>query len=483
VASVTLATAVPGVALVLSATRHPLQRCGAWAVAVLAGRDWPTAVTQEDVGKVAERLTTDCVRAGTARDGDGVYDWWKVLFALYPNAKPTHAARSRDREELRPAVAAMFAPDPPGAVLRPCVFCARPSAALWAKATLPMFDTTKALNTLPPQVAGWPVCRACRVAMWALPYGAWVTAGSATVLTCDSALVERDFARRNVGRAARIQQLGFSGLAAGASAETVTLAAVRAHADPACHSATLWTFKNDNQEPWLRVTATRGGLTTFVVRMLADAECWRGWRALQHAMHKTDKAGAVAVSGAAAAARLLFDREDQPAGRLAGTLLGLADDPGRVSARTVVAWRSLCRLYLEVICGMDDDQLGRLKPARELIAEWITQEANPRGRFNDYVRAAGSDYLLQKLLMTASARLLLDGRQPADITGVAPALLARGPDGRRLRGLLFFDVVADLVARGAQIGFKDDGGQDSEQADDAVAAMRFGDEEESEAYA
>jgi CRISPR-associated protein Cst1 len=76
---------------------------------------------------------------------------------------------------------------------------------------------------------------------------------------------------------------------------------------------------------------------------------------------------------------------------------------------------------------------------------------------------------------------MLDGRHPADITGVAPALLASGPDGRRLRGLLFFDVVADLVARGAQVGFKD--GEQTDD-DDAVAGMTFGDsDDESEAYA
>jgi CRISPR-associated protein Cst1 len=395
----------PAAGPVLALTWHPIQRCGAWAVAVLAGRDSPAAVTSADIDRVAATLTADIVRAAAACKSEGAYDWWKVLFALYPNAKPTHASRPRDPEELRPDVTALFAPDPADATARPCVFCARPSAVLRAKPTLPMFDTTKALNTLPPGVAGWPVCRACRVTTWALPYAAWLTAASATVLTCDNPLVERAFAERNVRRAARIRQLGFTSLGANASAETVTLAAVRAHAHQACHSATLWAFKNDNQEPWLRVTATRGALTTFIVRMMADPGCSRGWRALQRALHRTDSAGQVTVSGAAAAARLLFDREDRPAGRLADSLFGLASDPARVSARTVVAWRALCRLYLEVMCGMDDEQLGRLKPARELIAEWITQETNPRGRFNDYARGG------QRLPVAEAAD---DGERPAD---------------------------------------------------------------------
>jgi CRISPR-associated protein Cst1 len=80
------------------------------------------------------------------------------------------------------------------------------------------------------------------------------------------------------------------------------------------------------------------------------------------------------------------------------------------------------------------------------------QEPNPRGRFNEYVGAAGRAFELQKLMIRATARLMLDGRQPADITAVAPSLFATDGNGWRLRGLLFFDVVAELVNQGVQIG-------------------------------
>ena len=140
-----------------------------------------------------------------------------------------------------------------------------------------MFDSLKAVNTLPPGMAGWPACRACRIAMWALPYGAWVTAGSATVLTCPEDAVERRFVRKNVERAPRIQMLGFTGLSASASPETVTLGALRAHGGHAAVGTTLWVFKNDNQDAWLRVTSTRGGVPAFVRAMFADPDCRAGW--------------------------------------------------------------------------------------------------------------------------------------------------------------------------------------------------------------
>jgi CRISPR-associated protein Cst1 len=142
------------------------------------------------------------------------------------------------------------------------------------------------------------------------------------------------------------------------------------------------------------------------------------------------------------------------ADRLQRVLVGLVKRPGnigRLTARRLAGWRALCRLYMEVIHQMD---AGQVKPARELIADWIKQEQNPRGRFNQYVSASGRAFELQKLLMQASARLLLDGRRPADITVLAPALFATDTNGWRLRGLLFFDVVAELVNEGVPIGRK-----------------------------
>jgi CRISPR-associated protein Cst1 len=242
-------------------------------------------------------------------------------------------------------------------------------------------------------------------------------------------------------------------------------------------------FKNDNREPWLRVTGTRGGVPAFLRRMYADPDCRGGWRALGSALTVRDKAGHVTASGADAAAKTLFSPADRPgeptADRLPAELLRQAGDIARVTARRAVAWRSLYRLYMEVMHEMD---VSQVKPARELIVDWITREANPRGRFNEYARAASRSYGLQRLLMQASARLLLDGGQPPDITAVAPALLADGPAGRdgwRLRGLLFFDVVAELTGRGAPIGHKADDKED-DAGDDAVRALGDGDDEDEE---
>jgi len=460
---VTISTAAASLVL----TGHPLQRCGARAVAELAEVSDADHVTPDALDAVADVLTTMIVEAAAAHHDAVAYDWWKVLFALYPNSPATHSRRSRDKRELKVVIGQLFAADWEGECSPPCAFCGQPAATVWGKDKLPMFDSLKAVNTLPPGLPGWPVCRACRIAMWALPYGAWVTAGSATVLSCPQDEVERRFVQKNVARARRIQMLGFTALSANASPETVTLGALRAHGGRAAVGTTLWMFKNDNQEAWLRVTATRGGVPAFLRALFADPDCRTGWGALQAVLTERDKDGAIKTSGIAAAARTLFDPADRPGSpagdRLQRELLRLSRDFDKRTGHTLTAWRALCALHLEVTHQMD---VGQLKPARELITAWITQEPNPRGRFNEYVAAAGRAYDLQKLMVRATARLMLDGRHPADLTAVAPALFASDGNGWRLRGLLFFDVVEELVNQGVEIGRTAKPGEAEEEAVD-----------------
>lgn len=452
----------------LDMTAHPLQRCGAWAVAVLAGRAEPRDVTPEDLDRVVDRLVEEITAVSCLPENP---DWWKVLFALYPNAKPTHSTRAKDADVLRPLVAALFAPDVPGADARPCTFCSAPTNVLWSKSGMPLYDRASVVNTRPPGAEGWPVCRGCRVSLWALPYGAWVTAGSATVVMCANPKVERRFVMRNVTRAARIQQVGFDGVPAGASAEAVTLAALRAHAADAPVDAVLWMFKNDNEKPWLKVSTTRRAVGRLLARIETEPAARRGWHRLRRRLSHPDKD----PGGYTAIAKTLFADEQGSVDRLLRALWHeFGDPPADIDATD--GWRRLARLYQEEMYAMD---VARLEPARRVVVDWIMAESNPRGRFNEYVKAAGSGYALHRLLMEASARLLRDGRQPADISGIAPTLLSTGPDGWRWRAQLFFEVVADLVEAKAPIGRKPTDEDVDDEPDDTI---RF-DPHEEEVYA
>ncbi|WP_052847360.1 hypothetical protein [Streptomyces avicenniae] len=435
----------------LTPTHHPLQRAGAWAVAVLAGRATPDEVSGGDLDTVATLLVDEVCAAAVAPKDSPAYDWWKVLFALYPNSKATHARRPREVEALRPSIAAMFAPDLATDLARPCTFCGADTTVLWAKSTLPLFDTNRALNTLPPGVLGWPVCRGCRVAAWALPYGSQVTAGSATVVTCDADAAERTFAERNVRRARRIMHVGFTGLGAVAPPELVVARALR-DLDAALCATTLWSFKNDNQEPWLRATRTRRAVPRFLRRVKGNAQLRRGWSLFEQCSTRRDRGGQVTISGAAAVARLLFEPEAGRHEPFLYRLHTLMADPDRPwSARDRFAVIRLAQTYAEEILGMSYD----LGPIAELLTRWIAHgDASPRGRFAEYRQVALKQGALGRLLVHAQSRLMFDGQEVKVDPKYWARLLERRPQAWEMRMLLFADVAFRLQEEKVPIGQK-----------------------------
>ncbi|GAA0913206.1 hypothetical protein GCM10009549_26170 [Streptomyces thermoalcalitolerans] len=443
------ATAV--VPSVVTATGHPLQCAGAWAVAVLARRSRPEEVTAADLDRVVAVVVEDAVRAAIAEKGTAAYDWWKVLFALYPNSKATHSKRPRDAAVLREALTALFAPDAVGSSAGgwPCTFCGARAGAVWTKSTLPMFDTNMALNTLPPNVPGWPVCRGCRVAAWALPYGAWVTAGSVTVLICEAPGVEREFVARNVREARRIMQLGFGARRSGARPELSAVRAVRALRSAVPAAATLWTFKNDNQDPWLRVVRTRQSLARFLAVVDGNAEPRRGWRLLELSLTKRGRDGRVETSGPDEAARLLFESDDGRGRSLLRHLHHLLHPrEDSWNERDRAALTRLAFTYAEEILGMNP----HLEPVATLVADWIEHgSGEPRGRLAEYRRVALNDYHLGHLLNRAQFRLMLDGRPVAAGPEDWRPFIERRPRAWEHRMLLAARVIQLLQERDVKV--------------------------------
>jgi CRISPR-associated protein Cst1 len=456
-----------GTACSLALTGHPLQRAGAWAVVAMAGRRAAEEVTDSDLDRVSTRVVRDVCTAATATKDDAVYDWWKVLFALYPNSKPTHAKRTRDRSQLEAEVAEWFVADGQNdGQPWPCSFCGGLTGTVWTKSQLPMFDTNKALNTLPPGLRGWPVCRGCRIAAWVLPYGAWVTAGSATVLSCEREEVEREFAFSNVRRSEWLLQVGFGGKGepAGARPERVVLAALRTLAGELPAAATLWTFKNDNQEPWLRVTRARRATPRFLARIDANAPLRRGWGLLVGAMTQRDKQGKPLNDGRAEAARLLFEAGDGRSrpflGQLSRLLLS-SDHSWRAQNRDALTRISFD--YAKEVLGMDVDAY-KLSPVASLLADWIEHgSGNPRGRVAEYRSVALSGYKLGVLLTAAHFRLALDGRKvTAGPEDWAP-LIQQRPRAWEQRMLLAASVLQLLQQRGVAISKKQGTDEEAEE--------------------
>lgn len=150
-------------------THHPMQRLGAHAAATLAGRRHPDAVCDDDFDTVLSRVLTDADRAGAADRETPGWSWLARLSVMYPNSPVTHPVfrRRPDRVER---LAAAFEVDQSDAPWR-CCMCYQPASVRWSRSLLPLGSAATHINCTVGNVAGGdPICRACRIAIWCLPY-------------------------------------------------------------------------------------------------------------------------------------------------------------------------------------------------------------------------------------------------------------------------------------------------------------------------
>lgn len=105
---------------------------------------------------------------------------------------------------------------------------------------------------------------------------------------------------------------------------------------------------------------------------------------------------------------------------------------------------------------------GRLKPAVNVFATWIERGRDiheRRERFKTYRTVAGSPAKLPALLTTVVGELAMNG-VPLDEVLIGPSLVAElagtrasGPEPSwRLRTVLFFEVINELMRRDVKVG-------------------------------
>src|SRR5699024_10467940 len=227
-------------------THHWIQRAGARAAAVLAGRSEPAQLTPDDVDRVVERIITDAVAAAQAPKKGPGYAWWMALAAAYPNSPVVHPSRRRRTAgELRTKLDALFAPDGAGARWY-CSCCNRPAAQRWGKSLWPLTDSVNHINNSPDGVGGHPVCRSCRMCAWALPYASAHNGSQILTPDTDDEDLAMELARAMVERNLQAIEEQWSAWPRSWSA-TALAEPLRAH--PAELTALDW--RNDNQEPFV----------------------------------------------------------------------------------------------------------------------------------------------------------------------------------------------------------------------------------------
>ncbi|MFB8236301.1 hypothetical protein ACFC58_07075 [Kitasatospora purpeofusca] len=252
---------------------HPFQRSGAWTAALLAGVAHPGRLRNEHLDRLAARIADDCERAGRLATGEPGWAWLVRLAGMYPQSPPVHPSRAKYPQPIGTRVLEFLGPDPdPEAVVRqggrvwPCWMCQVPGASIrWGKDRLPLADSAQHINSTAVYGGGHPLCRRCRIALWALPYGTATTAGAmnATV-RCWNEAGERAAATAFLAVSEQALSEGWTSWRQGPAAEDVLWRLLAEHGDDQGLDVLRWS--NDNRSPRLDVST----LSPAAVRRLAE---------------------------------------------------------------------------------------------------------------------------------------------------------------------------------------------------------------------
>ncbi|MFJ5122372.1 hypothetical protein [Kitasatospora sp. NPDC088548] len=242
-------------------SHHPFQRSGAWAAALLAGLPHPGLVGDDDLDRVAARIAADCERAGRLAKGASGWAWLVRLAGMYPQSPPVHPSRAKNPQPIGARVLDFLGPDPDpvhvveqGGRVWPCWMCQVPGASIrWGKDKLPLSDSAQHLNNSTVYGGGYPLCRSCRVAVWALPY---TTATSATGLNvtvgCWDERTERTIATTFLAVNQQARAEGWTSWRQGPSAEDVLWQLLADHRENRVQ-LDLQRWSNDNRTPRLDI--------------------------------------------------------------------------------------------------------------------------------------------------------------------------------------------------------------------------------------
>ncbi|MFB7375836.1 hypothetical protein ACFC6U_03130 [Kitasatospora purpeofusca] len=242
-------------------SHHPFQRSGAWAAALLAGLPHPGLLSGDGLDRVAARIAEDCERAGRLSKGEPGWAWLVRLAGMYPQSPPVHPSRARNPRPIGARVLDFLGPDPdPGHVAEqggrvwPCWMCYSPNASIrWGKDKLPLADSAQHINNCAVYGGGYPLCRPCRIALWALPYGT-ATSGSALNVTvaCRDESSERAVTAAFLAVSERALAEGWTSWRQGPAAEDLLWQVIADRgADQGQLDVLRWS--NDNRDPRLDV--------------------------------------------------------------------------------------------------------------------------------------------------------------------------------------------------------------------------------------
>lgn len=385
-------------------TASPLQRIGAFALAILGEVEHPEQLTPDAFRKAVDDMTEDLVATcdlSKASEPGGF--WLSASYMLWPNSKmnPTSRGRQKPAERERLIREWRSEPSPENRLDAPCAYCGRVAYAWFGKVDIPLGASVAHRNTTAREHEGTPLCYPCVACLWAFPYGATLSGGRAAAIhSWDDAFL----AEVTRGAVSQTWEAASAGMRKGTkpgpyARELAVLKAVRAyHLRPISAPVELIVLSNSNKEQLL-ATQELGQPVAEWLRSTSGSQLNGRYQTLV-ATQATKQ-----VPGEAFLAKRVFAQPAQVLDIAVGHLLG------RISAKVLLPPEAsvlspLIYSYCHEVLTMDDKDVERIKDLARRIA-WLLGRDDRPGPFRDFIRANSKGGNLHAWFRTKSVDWLL----------------------------------------------------------------------------
>ncbi|GII76646.1 hypothetical protein Sru01_16280 [Sphaerisporangium rufum] len=388
-------------------TAHPLQRVGAYALAVLGGVPTPDRLTPEALDQAVKTMTKDALHAALVRNTKRDNGFWlKASMSFFPNSKMNHLSNAKkDDATVTEAVQTWRkCPAPESWPDAACVLCGRRAVGFYGKVDVPLAESDLYRNSTPRGHAGMALCHPCLSAFYALPYGCRLTGGPSIALySWDEKFMARTLSRR-VERNKMLIALGKPDSSGIPAREVVALQALRGHEDRMTAGVELMVFSNNNRGQTLEIQSMEQPLAEWL-RRSARPPRRRGFPALLRAHARPGTPGIVGL------ARNAFRSPDRIAGACARYLIaGL--DRGVVRDDTADL-AELCFSLVTEVLTMNQHETDEIRAAGRQVAAWVAAE-NSAGALRQFNATVRDKSRMQHWLRRRNLDALLDPKSPIE---------------------------------------------------------------------
>lgn len=444
-------------------TAHPLQRIGAFALAVLADASSPEMMTGAQFGEAVIVMADDVVATADVEDSKSEDGFWlKMSYWMWPNSAMNPTARKKlTRPVLRERIRAWRA-YPDARLDVPCALCGRSACGFFGKVDVPLGASPEHRNTTAPGHCGLALCTGCLASFHALPYGCEIGRGRATALHS----WDDDFLRWTVPvQVTRTQARQAIGSGTGSNGpyarELTALRRLRAYEHALRAGVELYVFSNSNRDPVLDVQPLEQPLAEWLRRTMRDQQAREGFGYLTRA-HRTEK-----IAGSALLAHNAFHDPGRILRRAVGYLGRLALELGAPPAETE-ALTGLCLSFVTEVLHVKERDAERINELAGRVAGLIAAQLEP-GRLKRYEQAQRDSRQLQAYLKREAVDWALRSGNAQPLVTDEQWRLLFEPDGQGWfhRDLLFIGVLKALAERGWRPG--------TDSADDPAAREELDD--------